>query len=73
MGVGHSHDGAHGHGHGHDYADRVDDALADSATGIRAVKISLIAHAATAIVQSSSGSRARWPSSLTPSTTSPTR
>jgi cation diffusion facilitator family transporter len=51
MGVGHSHDGAHGHGHGHDYADRVDDALADSATGIRAVKISLIALAATAIVQ----------------------
>jgi cation diffusion facilitator family transporter len=51
MDVGHSHDGAHGHGHSHDYADRVDDELTDSATGIRAVKISLIALAATAIVQ----------------------
>ena len=50
-GHGHSHDGAHGHGHSHDYADRVDDALTDSAAGIRTVKISLIALAATAIVQ----------------------
>ena len=50
-GHGHSHDGAGGHGHSHDYVDRVDDALTDSAAGIRAVKISLIALAATAIVQ----------------------
>lgn len=43
----HSHD----HGHTHDHAGRVDDALADSEAGIRAVKISLAVLAVTAIVQ----------------------
>lgn len=47
----HNHDHEHGHGHSHDYADHVDEALADSAAGIRAVKISLVALAATAIAQ----------------------
>ena len=45
MGIGHPHD------HSHDYADSVDEALTDSAAGIRVVKISLIALAATAIAQ----------------------
>ena len=40
-----------GIGHSHDHADHVDDVLADSAAGIRAVKISLIALGATAIAQ----------------------
>ncbi|BBZ75903.1 putative cation efflux system protein [Mycolicibacterium anyangense] len=42
---------AHGHGHTHDHAGRVDDAMRDSAAGIRAVKISLVALAVTAVVQ----------------------
>ncbi|MFR9753257.1 cation diffusion facilitator family transporter [Nocardia sp. 004] len=37
--------------HGHDIADRMDDALADGAIGIRAVKISLIVLGGTAAVQ----------------------
>ncbi len=41
----------HDHGHTHDHAGRVDDALRDSAAGIRAVKISLIALGITAIIQ----------------------
>ncbi|AEF42821.1 cation diffusion facilitator family transporter [Hoyosella subflava] len=55
----------HGHGHGgvrnavreffvphsHDHADRVDDALTSSQIGIRAVKISLVALGATALLQ----------------------
>jgi cation diffusion facilitator family transporter len=59
---GHGHDHHHGGGlmaavkevfapHSHDPADSVDDALESSAQGIRAVKISLIALAATAIFQ----------------------
>lgn len=40
-----------GHGHSHDHAGRVDDAMRDSAAGIRAVKISLVALAVTAAVQ----------------------
>ncbi len=40
-----------GLGHSHDHAEHVDHALADSAQGIRAVKISLIALAVTAILQ----------------------
>ena len=40
-----------GVGHSHDHADQVDDALTTSAAGIRAVKISLLALAATAIAQ----------------------
>lgn len=40
-----------GVGHSHDHADHVDDALAASAEGIRAVKISLLVLGATAIVQ----------------------
>jgi hypothetical protein len=40
-----------GVGHSHDHADHVDDALTTSAAGIRAVKISLLALAATAIAQ----------------------
>ena len=58
----HGHDHHHGGGlmaavkevfapHSHDPADSVDDALESSAQGIRAVKISLIALAATAIFQ----------------------
>jgi cation diffusion facilitator family transporter len=43
----HSHD----HGHSHDHAGRVDDALRDSAAGIRAVKISLLALGITALLQ----------------------
>lgn len=38
-------------GHGHDHADRVDDALQDSAAGIRAVKISLVVLGVTAAIQ----------------------
>ncbi len=63
---GHSHDHSHDHDHGrgfgaairevfaphsHDAADSIDDALASSAAGIRAVKISLLALAATALAQ----------------------
>jgi len=59
---GHGHDHHHGGGllgalrevfapHGHDPADSFDDALESSAQGIRAVKISLVALAATAIFQ----------------------
>ena len=61
---GHGHDHHHHHGggllgavrdvfapHSHDPADSVDDALESSAQGIRAVKISLVALAATAIFQ----------------------
>ena len=40
-----------GHHHHHDHADRVDDALESSAQGIRAVKISLVALALTALFQ----------------------
>lgn len=39
------------HGHGHDHGDRVDEALEGSAAGIRAVKVSLLALAATAAAQ----------------------
>jgi len=42
---------SHGHGHTHDHAGRVDDALRDSAAGIRAVKISLAALGVTALLQ----------------------
>lgn len=41
----------HDHGHTHDHAGRVDTALRDSAAGIRAVKISLIALGITALLQ----------------------
>ena len=41
----------HGHDHSHDHADRLDDALRDSAAGIRAVKISLVVLGLTAIAQ----------------------
>lgn len=60
--------------HSHDHADSVDDALASSAQGIRAVKISLLALGVTATSSSSSSccpTRWRWPP--TPFTTSPTR
>lgn len=40
-----------GHEHTHDHAGRVDDALRDSAAGIRAVKISLVALTVTAAIQ----------------------
>jgi cation diffusion facilitator family transporter len=40
-----------GVGHSHDHADRVDDALRDSAAGIRAVKISLVILGTTAAAQ----------------------
>ncbi len=40
-----------GIGHSHDHTDRVDEALRDSAAGIRAVKISLIVLGVTAAVQ----------------------
>ena len=40
-----------GVGHSHDHTDRVDDALRDSAAGIRAVKISLVVLGITALVQ----------------------
>ncbi len=40
-----------GLGHSHDHTDRVDDALADSTAGIRAVKISLVVLAITAVAQ----------------------
>jgi cation diffusion facilitator family transporter len=44
--------GAHGeHGHSHDHGDRVDEALEGSASGIRAVKVSLAGLAATAVAQ----------------------
>lgn len=43
--------GGHHHGHSHDHADSVDDALESSALGIRAVKVSLIALALTALFQ----------------------
>lgn len=61
---GHDHDHGHGHRHGlgglireifaphsHDATDSIDDALVSSAAGIRAVKISLLALAATALAQ----------------------
>lgn len=48
--MGGHHKGGH-HGHSHDHADSVDDALESSALGIRAVKISLIALAVTALFQ----------------------
>jgi cation diffusion facilitator family transporter len=47
MGLGH----VHHHGHSHDHIDRVDDALRDSAAGIRAVKISLMVLGVTAVTQ----------------------
>lgn len=53
----HAHDHPHGHEHrlfaphSHDHADSVDDALESSARGIRAVKISLVALAITALFQ----------------------
>lgn len=40
-----------GVGHSHDHSDRVDDALRDSAAGIRAVKISLVVLGITAVAQ----------------------
>ena len=40
-----------GIGHSHDHADRVDNALRDSAAGIRAVKISLVVLGITALAQ----------------------
>jgi cation diffusion facilitator family transporter len=40
-----------GHGHSHDHGAAVDEALEGSATGIRAVKVSLVALLATAAVQ----------------------
>jgi len=40
-----------GHDHSHDHADKVDDALRDSAAGIRAVKISLVVLGITAVAQ----------------------
>jgi len=40
-----------GVGHSHDHTDRVDDALRDSAAGIRAVKISLVILGITAAIQ----------------------
>jgi cation diffusion facilitator family transporter len=40
-----------GVGHSHDHSDRVDDALRDSAAGIRAVKISLVVLGVTALAQ----------------------
>src|SRR6478735_6287172 len=40
-----------GHGHSHDHADSVDDALESSAQGVRAVKVSLVALAVTAVLQ----------------------
>lgn len=43
--------GTHGHGHSHDHADKVDEALRDSAAGIRAVKVSLVLLGVTAAVQ----------------------
>ncbi len=39
------------HGHTHDHAGRVDDAMRDSAAGIRAVKVSLAALGVTALLQ----------------------
>jgi cation diffusion facilitator family transporter len=59
---GHAHGHGHGQGwraglrellrpHGHDAVDSVDDALAASADGIRAVKVSLVVLGATALVQ----------------------
>ena len=39
------------HPHSHDYADAVDDALASSAQGIRAVKVSLVVLGLTAVFQ----------------------
>jgi len=39
------------HGHGHDHDERVDEALEGSAAGIRAVKVSLLALAVTAVAQ----------------------
>ncbi len=59
----HGHDHGHEHhtglrgllvsvlGHSHDHADSVDDALTSSARGIRAVKISLVVLAVTAVAQ----------------------
>ena len=58
----HDHDHDHHHGlvgavrevfapHSHDHADSVDDALASSAQGIRAVKVSLLALGVTAVFQ----------------------
>ena len=68
MGLGHS------HGHGHDHTDKVDDALRDSAAGIRAVKISLVVLGLTAVAQLVVvRCRARWHCSPIPCTTSPTR
>ncbi len=59
--VGHDHDQSKfgwlkellpfGHGHSHDAADSLDDALAGSAEGIRAVKVSLIGLGVTSLLQ----------------------
>ncbi|TGD88505.1 cation transporter [Mycolicibacterium sp. CH28] len=49
--MGNTTDHGHTHGHTHDHAGRVDDALRDSAAGIRAVKISLAALGVTALLQ----------------------
>jgi cation diffusion facilitator family transporter len=50
--VGHGHSSRLGRGgHSHDHAGRVDDALRDSTAGIRAVKISLVVLAVTAVAQ----------------------
>jgi hypothetical protein len=50
MGSGHFSWLGHG-GHSHDHTGSVDDALRDSAAGIRAVKISLVVLGATAAAQ----------------------
>jgi len=42
---------SHAHGHSHDHAGRVDDAIRDSAAGIRAVTISLVVLGITALLQ----------------------
>jgi len=44
-------DGRDGHGHTHDHAGKLDEALEGSASGIRCIKISLAALAATALAQ----------------------
>ncbi|MHA6622122.1 cation diffusion facilitator family transporter [Pseudonocardia sp. DLS-67] len=42
---------SHGHGHGHGHADSIDAALAASAEGVRALKISLLVLGVTALAQ----------------------
>jgi cation diffusion facilitator family transporter len=47
----HEHEHPHDHGHTHDHAAKLDDALEGSASGIRCIKVSLVALAATALAQ----------------------